>query len=50
MKLINLESTYYFILLAIVVILILYNGLSLFKELFRAQYNKLGSIYDTINE
>ena len=44
------ESKYYLVLLVIVVILILCNGIYLFKELFRKQYNKLESIYDTMKE
>ena len=49
MQLMNSGLTYYF-LLAIVIILILYNGNSLFKELFRREYNKLSSIHATITE
>ena len=50
MKSIKLESKHYYFLLAIVILLILYNGANLFKELFRKQYNKLGTIYDTVLE
>lgn len=44
------QSKSYLILLVFVIILILYNGMYLFKELFRKNYNKLESIYDTVNE
>ena len=50
MQLMKLDSKYYMVLLTIVIILILYNIMSLFKDIFRKQYNKLGSIVDTINE
>lgn len=49
MNLSKIESKYY-ILLVIVIILILFNITTLFKELFRKQYNKLDSIYDTMKE
>ena len=43
-------SKSYLLLLVFVILLILYNGMYLFKELFRKHYNKLESIYDTMKE